>query len=101
MNGYLKASKKRHEVTLLPHVNPSDGVKRDVWNEYHLNRFWESYIGNGEDSCPLCRSSSYVEHEKELDISGIDHNTVLVYYKCTTCGQKWRNERPMRHKYEP
>lgn len=101
MNGYEKASKARDEDTLFPSLDPSDDVKLEVWREYHLNRFWGSYIGEGEDSCPSCRSSSYVEEEKQLDIGGIDYDTVLVCYRCTKCGQRWKNERPTRHKYEP
>lgn len=99
MNGYEKASNERDEDTLFPDLDPSDGVKIDVWREYHLNRFWSEYTDEDGNSCPSCRSSSYEEEERQLDVSGFDTRTVLVWYRCEQCGQRWQNDDSARFKY--
>jgi len=99
MNGYEKASNERDEDTLFPDLDPSDGVKIDVWREYHLNRFWSAYTDEDGNSCPSCRSSSYVEEERQLDVEGLDTRTVLVWYRCEKCDTRWQNDDSARFKY--
>lgn len=101
MNGYEKASKARDEDTLFPSLDPSEDVKLDVWREYHLNRFWSHYTGEKGNSCPSCRSCSYDEEERQLDVMGLGTDTVLVWYRCEKCGRRWQNDDSANYKYEP
>lgn len=93
MNGYEKVAKARQEDTLFPSLDPSNGVKLDVWRQYHQNRFWNHYVGTPGNSCPSCASLDYEVNERELYAIGQEKPAhVHVWYSCNDCGRNWVNE---------
>lgn len=93
MNGYEKAAKGRDEETLFPGLDPSNGVKLEVWRKYHQNRFWSHYFETPGNSCPCCASLDYEVNERELYAIGQEEPAhVNIWYSCNECARDWVND---------